>query len=236
MVTYGNLIKHLINNKMDLKHYEQLSKVNTKGLTEEKNGLTYLTWSLAFDELLKQYPDTTYEIVKFDGKPYYLDETGAMVYTNMTIEGITREMWLPVLDGANKPMKKEAYKYTVKNYKTGQQVEKTCQPINMFDINKSIMRCLVKNIAMFGLGLNIYAGEDLPLGDEDIPKEDKKHQETQNNESEKPKKTIDEVLQTLTYEQYNKLSEADKLRIKNAICKKNDLPFINSEEIKQYLK
>jgi hypothetical protein len=58
----------------------------------------------------------------------------------------------------------------------------------------------------------------------------------QNNESEKPKKTTDEVLQTLTYEQYNKLSEADKLRIKNAICKKNDLPFINSEEIKQYLK
>jgi hypothetical protein len=67
-------------------------------------------------------------------------------------------------------------------------------------------------------------------------KEDKKTQETQKNESEKPKKTIDEVLQTLTYEQYNKLSEADKLRIKNAICKKNDLPFINSEEIKQYLK
>lgn len=204
---------------MDLKHYEQLSKVSTKGLTEEKNGLTYLTWSLAFDELLKQYPDTTYEIIKFDGKPYYLDETGAMVYTKMTIEGITREMWLPVLDGANKPMKKESYTYIVKS-KYG-EVEKTCQAINMFDINKAIMRCLVKNIAMFGLGLNIYAGEDLPLGEEE--EEHKKNTE------------LEEFKKNMTYQNYLKLNDADKKRVEIALCKKTNLPFMSQEEIKQHL-
>jgi hypothetical protein len=65
-------------------------------------------------------------------------------------------MWLPVMDGANKAMKAEAYTYTTK------YGEKDVEPASMFDINKTIMRCLVKNLAMFGLGLYIYAGEDLP--------------------------------------------------------------------------
>ena len=69
-------------------------------------------------------------------------------------------MFLPVLDGANKSMRAESYEYTTKFGK------KTCQAINMFDVNKALMRCLVKNIAVFGLGLNIYAKEDLPLGEE----------------------------------------------------------------------
>ena len=65
-------------------------------------------------------------------------------------------MWLPVMNGANKSMKLEAYQY-----KTYSGI-KTCEPATMFDINKTIMRCLTKNLAMFGLGLYIYAGEDLP--------------------------------------------------------------------------
>ena len=146
-----------------MEHYKKLSKIDVKGMTEKKNGLTYLTWSKAFGELLKNFPETTYEIKKFGegGKPYFIDESGAMVFTSMTIEGVTREMFLPVLDGANKPMKAKAYKYTTK-YKG----EQNCEAINMFDVNKAIMRCLVKNKAVFGLGLNIYAKEDLPLGEE----------------------------------------------------------------------
>jgi hypothetical protein len=145
-----------------MEHYKKLSKIDVKGMTEKKNGLTYLTWSKAFGELLKNFPEATYEIKKFgeEGKPYFMDESGAMVFTSMTIEGITREMFLPVLDGANKPMKATSYKYTTK------YGEKTCEAINMFHVNKTIMRCLVKNIAVFGLGLNIYAKEDLPLGEE----------------------------------------------------------------------
>jgi hypothetical protein len=145
-----------------MEHYKKLSKVDVSGMTEKKNGMTYLTWSKAFAELLKEFPEATYEIKKFeDGKPYYIDNSGAIVFTSMTIEGVTREMFLPVLDGANKPMRADSYKYTTKF-----KGEQTCQAINMFDINKAIMRCLVKNIAVFGLGLNIYAKEDLPLGEE----------------------------------------------------------------------
>ena len=75
-------------------------------------------------------------------------------------------MWLPVMDGANKAMKDKPYTYEVKEYKngrwTGEYVEKKVEVATMFDINTAIMRCLTKNIAMFGLGLYIYAGEDLP--------------------------------------------------------------------------
>jgi DNA-directed RNA polymerase subunit RPC12/RpoP len=79
-----------------------------------------------------------------------------MVYTSVTAGGLTYEMWLPVMDGANKTMKALPYKYTT------YRGEKTVEAMTMFDVNKTVMRCLVKNLAMFGLGLYIYAGEDLP--------------------------------------------------------------------------
>lgn len=65
-------------------------------------------------------------------------------------------MWLPVMDGANTPLKFEPYEVTTRTGK------RTVQGATMFDINKSLMRCLAKNLAMFGLGLYIYAGEDMP--------------------------------------------------------------------------
>jgi hypothetical protein len=106
---------------------------------------------------MKKYPDMDYEVIKFDGIPYVYDEkTGYMVYTKVTINGVIHEMWLPVMDSNNKAMKAEPYTYTTKNG------EKTVEAATMFDINKTIMRCLCKNLAMFGLGLYIYAGEDLP--------------------------------------------------------------------------
>ena len=80
-----------------------------------------------------------------------------MVFTSVTIEDLTHTMWLPVMDSANKAMKAKAYTYDTK-YKKGICVEPTC----MLDINKTIMRYLVKNLAMFDLGLYIYSGENLP--------------------------------------------------------------------------
>ena len=104
-----------------------------------------------------------------------------MVYTKVTIEGITHEMWLPVMNSANKAMKAIPYSYKVKNknfkYATKKEdgkyydkygneqteyIEKTVEAATMFDVNKAVMRCLTKNQAMFGLGLYIYAGEDIP--------------------------------------------------------------------------
>lgn len=137
--------------------FKTLNSINVNDNTEKKNGLTYLSWAWAWAELKKVYPDATYQIRQFDGRPYLYDANlGYMVMTEMTVDGITHEMWLPVMDGANQAMKDRPYTKQTK-YK-----EITIQPATMFDINTAIMRCLTKNIAMFGLGLYIYAGEDLP--------------------------------------------------------------------------
>ena len=147
--------------------FETLNSINVNGHTEGRNGLTYLSWCWAVAEVKKRFPDMQYEVVKFDGLPYVYDElTGYMVYTKVTIEGITHEMWLPVMDSNNKAMKAIPYEYETS------KGTRTVQAATMFDINKTIMRCLTKNLAMRGLGLYIYAGEDLP----EVEKEEAKEQ------------------------------------------------------------
>lgn len=142
--------------------FDELNAINVNDKTEKKKSggteLTYLSWTWAWAEVKKRFPEAHYEIVMHDGLPYVYDEnTGYMVFTNVTIDGITHMMWLPVMDGANKAMKDKPYTYSTKY-----NGEKTVDAATMFDVNKTIMRCLVKNLAMFGLGLYIYAGEDLP--------------------------------------------------------------------------
>ena len=149
--------------------FKKLNAINVNEHTEKKNNLTYLSWAWAWAETKKQYPNAQYEIKMFDGKPFLYDENlGYMVMTSMTIEGLTHEMWLPVMDNKNKAMKD--HKYSIKTRYGEQEVEQA----TMFDINTAIMRCLTKNIAMFGLGLYIYAGEDLPQ--EEKEEEEKKQQ------------------------------------------------------------
>ena len=156
--------------------FEKLVNINVNDYAEKKKSgkdrsgkdieLTYLSWTWAVKKMTEICPDWDYEIVKTDGLPYSFDpQTGYMVTTRVTVEGKTKEMWLPVMDGANRAMKAEPY--TIKT-RFG---EITVQAATMFDINKAIMRCLVKNLAMFGLGLYIYAGEDLPESAEDEPKQ-----------------------------------------------------------------
>ncbi len=153
-----------------MKTFLDMRKINVNDRVEKKDGLSYLTWSWAWDEFKQAYPDATYEVVKnADGLPYFESTAGAMCYTRVTVGGLTHEMWLPVMDGKNKAMKSTPYTYTVRDFKTKQQVEKTVDAFTMFDVNKTVMRCLVKNLAMFGLGLYIYAGEDLPSEDPPEP-------------------------------------------------------------------
>lgn len=148
----------------------ELRGLDVSNHTKKKNGLTYLSWSHAWQEFIKVFPDATYTVHKNDfGQCYFGDENvGYMAYTSVTAGGVTREMWLPVMDGANKAMKKDSYTYQVKDWdeskKQGTTVmkDKKVEPISMFDINKTVMRCLAKNLAMFGLALYIYNGEDLP--------------------------------------------------------------------------
>ncbi len=138
--------------------FQELYSLNVNQYVEKKQGLSYLTWSYAWAEFKKIYPDAIYEIKKDEaGRCYFGDANiGYMVYTSITAGGLTYEMWLPVMDNNNKAMKLNSYTYATRNG------DKSVEAVSMFDINKAVMRCLVKNLAMFGLGLYIYAGEDLP--------------------------------------------------------------------------
>lgn len=142
--------------------FKTLFQVDVNKHVEKKNTgsakLSYLSWAWAWSEVKKRYPKATYEVVKFEnGLPYAYDpKTGYMVYTRMTIEGVTHEMWLPVMDNRNEAMLDHPREVKTKSYSY------TVGACTMFDVNKTIMRCLTKNIGMFGLGLYIYAGEDLP--------------------------------------------------------------------------
>jgi hypothetical protein len=110
--------------------------------TDKKGKLTYLSWANAWTAFLKVFPKATYTIEKNESRmPMFgNNKTGYMCYTTVTVEDLTHEMWLPVMDNRN---------------------QANLTPDAMA-INKTVMRCLTKNLAMFGLGLYIYAGEDLP--------------------------------------------------------------------------
>lgn len=151
---------------MENNTFKTLSKINVNGMADRKQTggttSTYLSWASAFQAAKENYPDLEYEVERNPetGLPYWYDPlTGYMVFTKVTIGSQTHEMQLPVMDGTNHAMKAEPYQVQTKYKKF------TVPAATMCDINKAIMRCLVKNLSMFGLGLYIYRGEDLPEGE-----------------------------------------------------------------------
>lgn len=136
-------------------YFVKLNSLNVNEHTEKKNGLTYLSWAWAWAECKKLFPDATYTVYENDnlgGMPYFTDGTTAMVKTGVTINGIEHIEYLPVMDHRNKSIPLSA--------------------ITSFDVNKTIQRSLTKALARHGLGLYIYAGEDLPEENaDDIRKE-----------------------------------------------------------------
>ena len=123
--------------------FDSLNAINVNDRTEKKGNLTYLSWSWAWQEVKKRFPDATYTYHRDSetNLPFaYKEGMGAFCYTSVTIKGETLEMWLPVMDNRNQSVLKP----------TSTQ------------INNTLMRCLTKNLAMHGLGLYIYAGEDIP--------------------------------------------------------------------------
>ena len=146
---------------MSKNDFQKIYEIDVNHKTKEKSGLKYLSWAWAWAEFKKINSEATYSVDLYDGKPYLGDDAlGYMVSTTVTVGELTIPMHLPVLDGANKAQKAVDY-----NYKT-KYAEKECKAASMFDINTAIMRCLTKNLAMFGLGLYIYAGEDIPSVDD----------------------------------------------------------------------
>lgn len=130
-------------------YYTKLAKIDVGEHVEKKGKFSYLSWAWAVDVLRKEDHTATWEVIRFDGMPYMKTECGFFVEVAVTCNGITLSQIHPVLDNNNRPI---------------------AQP-NAFQINTSIQRCLVKAIALHGLGLYIYAGEDLPEGAEE-PKND----------------------------------------------------------------
>ena len=150
--------------------FNALYDMNLGDKVEKKDGLSYLTWSEAWKAFKEIYPSATFRVVTNpDTKlPYFVDpQIGIMVFTEVTADDMTQQCFLPVLNSSMKPMRMEAYNYPVYDKQNRRQIEKTCEAASMFDINKTIMRCLVKNLALYGVGLKLYQGEDIPCENAD---------------------------------------------------------------------
>lgn len=125
-----------------------LLKINVNDHTERKGNLTYLSWAWAWAEVLKIDSAARYTVHEWADVPLcYLRNGTALVKVSVTINGDTKSCLLPVMDNRNKSI---------------------VDP-DSFAVNTAIMRCLTKCIALFGLGLYIFAGEDLPEGEKPEP-------------------------------------------------------------------
>lgn len=142
--------------------WKSLSRIDCNDKVEKKQSLTYLSWAWAWGIVKENYPDASYNVKEYDGKPYLYDEVlGYLVTTSVTIQGETLSISLPVMDSSHKAMKSYPYQYQTRSG------VRTVEAATMFDINTAIMRCMTKNLALFGLGHYIYAGEDLPTYSDD---------------------------------------------------------------------
>ena len=121
-------------------YFARLNAINVNEHVEKKGGFSYLSWPYAVAQLRLADASATWEVRRFDGLPYLATEAGVFVEVAVTVNGVTLSQIHPVLDGRNRPLLAPS----------------------AFDINSSLQRCLVKAIALHGLGLYIYAGEDLP--------------------------------------------------------------------------
>ena len=125
-----------------------LNAINVNGKTEQKGNLTYLSWAWAWAEVKKRFPDATYTIYENEhGWNYHTDGKTCWVKTGVTVNGIEHIEYLPVMDNRNNSI--------------------TADKVTSFDVNKAIQRSLTKAVARHGLGLYIYAGEDLPEADKE---------------------------------------------------------------------
>lgn len=128
---------------MDENYFTELNAVDVSKHTEQKNGLSYLSWAWAWGELKKRHPDAYYTVYEnSDGWNYFTDNQTCWVKTGVTVCGIEHIEYLPVMDYKNRSI--------------------PLGSVTSFDVNKTIQRSLTKAVARHGLGLYIYAGEDIP--------------------------------------------------------------------------
>lgn len=126
-----------------------LLKLDVSKFIEKKQGLSYVSWAHAWAMALEADPDANFTVHRFGDECLMRVNGTAMVWVDVSLFNKTVTAWLPVMDHRNKPI---------------------ANP-DAFQVNTALMRCLTKSLAFHGLGLNVYAGEDLPL---EIPGEDEK--------------------------------------------------------------
>lgn len=172
-------------------YFVTLNNINVNEHTEKKGNLTYLSWAWAWSEVKKVFPDATYTIYENEalgGMPYFTDGKTCLVKTGVTINGIEHIEYLPIMDFKNKSISADVVTST--------------------DINKTIQRSLTKACARHGLGLYIYAGEDLPEEEnnskvEELKASSKKGQKTRIENKKKTfatmcGKTVEDVEEALS--------------------------------------
>ena len=128
-------------------YFARLNQINVNDHIERKGQFSYLSWPYAVSQLRLADPQATWEVRRFDGFPFLRTEAGYFVEVAVTVQGVTLSQIHPVLDGKNRPIPEPT----------------------VFDLNTSLQRCLVKAIALHGLGLYVYAGEDLPTPQDEQP-------------------------------------------------------------------
>lgn len=169
-------------------YFDVLSNVDLRGREQVKpssggTSLRIIPWAVAYSEIMKRYPDATYEFVRDKRQvtetttvanesgeevtktisytqylPFFDLGIGYEVRTRMTVDGVTKEMCLPVYNSQNRSMGAEARKYQTK------KGENTVEKAFYENVYNSMLRCLAKNCAMFGIGINLWAREDAPEG------------------------------------------------------------------------
>ncbi len=146
--------------KENKNYFEELNKINVQDKVEKKNGLNYLSWAWAWGEIKKRYPKASYTIYEREAEygpvNYFTDGKTCWVKTGVIVNDIEHIEELPVMDYKNKSI--------------------LLENITSFDVNKTIQRSLTKALARHGLGLYIYAGEDLP-------EEEQKELDEENNKA-----------------------------------------------------
>lgn len=175
--------------------FDTLNEINVNGHTEKKNGLTYLSWAWAWAEVKKAFPEANYKIYENEqGWNYFTDGKTCWVKTGVSILGQEHIEYLPVMDFRNKSIPADA--------------------ITSFDVNKAIQRSLTKACARHGLGLYIYAGEDLP------------EQEVESQEIDLKKRVIAYANANLTKEVIEKQCLAYKV---------SSLEELNTQQLQHYV-
>ena len=181
--------------------FETLYNVNVSGFTEKKGNLTYLSWAWAWAEVKKRYPDAIYTIYENAmGYNYHTDGRTCWVKTGVTINGQEHVEYLPVMDYNNRSI--------------------AADKVTSFDVNKAIQRSLTKACARHGLGLYIYAGEDLPEC-ETAGKGAQLDELGTAIEEVKAAKSLDDL--NATYRKWEKKFSADKAFLGACTIRKNQL-------------